>query len=616
MTIAERYISDSKSSDDAWAVWNRRDGNKNKDDKGKGKGKGKGSARTRNGKLTKELLEETQIDLSFFTDKNGATPQLIGLEALQQGASGICVVTAQEIQHQLDSILKNNLSIEPAALVIIGESDVPLSAGNRCTHKAIPAHISGKPVALSVRILSVSDEAFMMPESKIVAGYQMDMSTVVMVQVWKDETRQDVFQVLEKGFVAFLKEQGFDQAKHISQVWSSSFFRQKHRVQCAEAAYFHCVVRVPDKHFRAVLRLSGSAGIYLVPKGRDRAKDDRFRVIPIAGAAIEESARLRLEIKHHMGLAKLKEGLGVRVEKSRYAETKKFPFPDLPTSDEGEPDNDSPKWFLLGVPDSYDRPALKKLLKSLNWDVKNLSPEGWKTWSCSSRNEPPSKAFEVHGCQIFLSKAEKREQHALFMAGIGRNWRSLARAKFPGNVQGSAIGGTGHVASAISSDETKRCLDSLKETLKHDVEQSQQEVLGRVEDFQLRQSKTEERLNQIEHQLKQQRDQAKKEHAVTNSNVVALQKEVGRLDQAIAEVPKQFGNHLDVMLKKFAETNNRQLEQLEKRNSEVLMKAEQNQMKQFEDLKALFQETRESKCRKVGDAASREPSNRTGQPEP
>ena len=40
-------------------------------------------------------------------------------------------------------------------------------------------------------------------------------------------------------------------------------------------------------------------------------------------------------------------------------------------------------------------------------------------------------------------------------------------------------------------------------------------------------------------------------------------------------------------------------------------------MKQFEDLKALiFQETRESKCRKVGDAASREPSNRTGQPEP
>ena len=50
--------------------------------------------------------------------------------------------------------------------------------------------------------------------------------------------------------------------------------------------------------------------------------------------------------------------------------------------------------------------------------------------------------------------------------------------------------------------------------------------------------------------------------------------------------------------------------------SEVLLKTEQNQMKQFEDLKALFQETRESKCRKVGDATSREPSNRAGQPEP
>ena len=49
---------------------------------------------------------------------------------------------------------------------------------------------------------------------------------------------------------------------------------------------------------------------------------------------IEESAKLRFEIKHHIGLAKLKEGLGVRVEKSRYAETKKLLFPDLPTSDE------------------------------------------------------------------------------------------------------------------------------------------------------------------------------------------------------------------------------------------------------------------------------------------
>ena len=611
VTIAERYISDSKTSDDAWAVWNRRGGNK--DEKGKGKGKGKGPARTRNGKLTKELLEDTQIDLSFFTDKNGATPQLIGLEALQQGASGICVVTAQEIQHQLDSILKNNLSIEPAALVIIGESDVPLSVGNRCIHKAIPAHISGKPVALSVRILSVSDEAFSMPESKVVAGDQTETSTVVMVQVWKDETRSEAFQVLEKGFVAFLKEQGFEQAKHISQVWSSSFFRQKNRVQSAEATY--CVVRVSDKNLRAVLRLSGSAGIYLVPKGPDRSKDDRFRVIPVAGAVIVESAKLRLEIKHHIGLAKLKDGLGVRVEKSRYAETKKLLFPDLPTSDEEDFDSVTPKWFLLGVPDSFDRAAVRKLLGTLGWEgIASLNNEGWRTWSCISRHDPPCKAFEVNGCQIVLSKAEKREQHALFTAGIGRNWRSLAKAKFPGNVQGSAIGATGHATSSVSSEGTRSCLDSLKETLKHDVEQSQHEVKSRVDDFQLRQTKTEERLNQIEHQLRQQRDQAKKEHAVTNSNVVALQKDVGRLDQAIADVPKQFSNHLDAMLKQFAETNNRQLEQLEKRNSEVLLKTEQNQIKQFEDLKALFQETRESKCRKVGDAASREPSNRQAEP--
>ena len=79
-----------------------------------------------------------------------------------------------------------------------------MSVGNRCIEKTTPAHISGKPVALSVRILSVSDEVFRMPETKIVAGDQTETSKVVMVQVWKDETRPDVFQTLEKGFVAFL----------------------------------------------------------------------------------------------------------------------------------------------------------------------------------------------------------------------------------------------------------------------------------------------------------------------------------------------------------------------------------------------------------------------------
>ena len=70
---------------------------------------------------------------------------------------------------------------------------------------------------------------------------------------------------------------------------------------------------VQDKHIKAMLRLSGSSGIYLVPKWPDRARDDRFRVIPVVGACIEDPARLRLEIKHHMGLARLEKrhwGLG------------------------------------------------------------------------------------------------------------------------------------------------------------------------------------------------------------------------------------------------------------------------------------------------------------------
>ena len=80
------------------------------------------------------------------------------------------------------------------------------------------------------------------------------------------------------------------------------------------------------------------------------------------------------------------------------------------------------------------------------------------------------------------------------------------------------------------------------------------------------------------------------------------------MDQAIVEVPKQFGQHLDAMMKQFTESSTRQVEMLEKRQSDGLAKIESNQQRQLEELKAMFQETRYThKCRMVGDAASREP---------
>ena len=106
-------------------------------------------------------------------------------------------------------------------------------------------------------------------------------------------------QLLERGFV---RARLGNQANRSSHRFGGGFLLspKKSRVNCADANYFHCVVRVQDKHIKAMLRLSGSSGIYLVPKWPDQARDDRFRVIPVQWWVLALKIRLDSDWKSNI----------------------------------------------------------------------------------------------------------------------------------------------------------------------------------------------------------------------------------------------------------------------------------------------------------------------------
>ena len=91
------------------------------------------------------------------------------------------------------------------------------------------------------------------------------------------------------------------------------------------------------------------------------------------------------------------------VEKNAYQRTKKTLLPDVPLSDEEYLATSGKRFFLLGMPDGFDRNAIRKVVKEINWTVGVIVPHGWKTWSIFADGEPPVRDIKFQGAHIVIA---------------------------------------------------------------------------------------------------------------------------------------------------------------------------------------------------------------------
>ena len=239
----------------------------------------------------------------------------------------------------------------------------------------VPGWLAEKPVALNCTLIQVGDQPFPIPEIK-------EITTTIPVQTISVPCKM----VSLHTYVSWALIPG---------EWSQSFFSGKKKTDIQSCQYFHNVIRIPDKHVKALLRLGGNAGIFVVPKNSNRGIDDRFRVCLLTGLSLDETKQKLQDVPNHLGIAKLKAGYGVRFERSSFQKAKKTLLPDAPSSDE-ELQHDS------GLPDGFDRSAVRKILKEINWCVGNIQPSGWKTWTVFADDDPPIRDIKMHGPTLSL----------------------------------------------------------------------------------------------------------------------------------------------------------------------------------------------------------------------
>ncbi len=308
ITAAERYLSTQRDlifEEDPWAP------KPSPGTGGKGKGSGKGSKKPRKKfDWGTDVIEETTLDQTFLETRKNSVHK-ISWDALEQGTSGVCVLPLSTVTERRELIFSRNFSASPSIILTIGQVDPPPGKSSKCVFMTVPGWLAEKPVALNCTLIQVGDQSFPIPEIKEIPT-TIPVQTICMIQVYREEADSQHFSALQDGFAAYLRKLGLDSWRFIDSEWSQSFFSGKKKTDIESCQYFHNVIRIPDKHVKALLRLGGNAGIFVVPKNSNRGIDDRFRVCLLKGLSLEETKHKLQDVPNHLGIARLKAGYGVR----------------------------------------------------------------------------------------------------------------------------------------------------------------------------------------------------------------------------------------------------------------------------------------------------------------
>lgn len=347
------------------------------------------------GKMRKQQLSDltpatVRVDGTFF-HAEGETVPLVPLDTVMRGTPGLAVL--QELEGRLPTLLSKSRSSGPAALLVLGATADDLGAkNNRCSAVIAPAWVKGHASALRGVLVQVGDVEIQATTKEVDAPSDSGNPTsVFMLHVYKDETEH--WDALRNGPSAFLRRIGFSKAQLVAQVWASAFYAGPRKTSPDKAQYFHCFLRLPEVAAQEFLELSGTQGLYNVPRSADRTRDTKYKLVMVPGATLPEARNQLDKLDRPFGLVRTGRGYGLRVLATDFAEARHAVFPELAQSDES--DAPGPRRFkLLGVPKHYERSAVKGLIKQLQWNAKVLKPQGHRAWVVSSATAPSVRAVQ------------------------------------------------------------------------------------------------------------------------------------------------------------------------------------------------------------------------------
>lgn len=334
-------------------------------------------------------------------------------------------------------------------------------------------------------------------------------------------------------------------------------------------------MRINDKYLESVLKVCGRNGLYLQPRSPTRSLDTRFGVVRLTGLSREEALAMQQQVPFQLGLVRTTKGFGLRVRSEKVREARKVVFPEVEVSSESGDDGQF-RYRLLGVPEVFDRRAVKTLVGKLGWRAKVGKAVGWKTWLVSSESAPPTKTIQVGDNTVVVAEETLVVKQAVVVAATESKLKGLradkARVMPAASAERPLLGELG----SQNTDKIRQVKEQVREEIQQDLETA-----------------CNQRISILETAV----EELKSSSVYQQNQTAAVQRELGVVQQQVAGLPDQ----ISALCKQLQQDSDGKLKELASEFSVSLRERDNKIGSQFEEIKAMFEDATSAKSRKVAD---------------
>ena len=213
-------------------------------------------------------IETLKFDATHFTAGDECV-QVIPSAKFGPDAKGLVIMSVEQ------ALLHANeecLSFEPLAILAIGHD-----AERVGTKVLIPAHTAGTPVLVPGALLQFGEETIEF-KANIPSVNAETIDTVTLEFTSQKKFLPHWESTANPLYYLGLQCPELRATGRTLSSWAVKSYKDRKHVNFSEATSWHGYLKIDFRHAEAVLRRSGTLGMFFTPRGADRKPDGRFAV--------------------------------------------------------------------------------------------------------------------------------------------------------------------------------------------------------------------------------------------------------------------------------------------------------------------------------------------------
>eukprot|EP00438_Fugacium_kawagutii_P024860 Skav221761 [mRNA] locus=scaffold490:25889:30370:+ [translate_table: standard] len=414
--------------DELQAVVQQREATKNRPSKSKGKGKGKAS------NLNRVPAKQADIDPTklvlpkgaFCDDHEQAVPQLT-LQQVGPLAVGLAIASHSDVLPFLQSgqVLTNKC----LALLVINHKDSLATTLDQTDVKfAVTCALNNEPMLLQGTLVQLGRTPIKQYCCKDVPMVPIHSVACARIAVFKDQWEgswetfasqpvKSVLQLVPALQTCHIPECDCekwhptedDPSDVLLDVFKRQFFTDSGKpVSWEKASHFAFNVRYMPVQEEAVLRCSGTNGVFVEPRTEDALQpSESYHVVwmpHLDFAQVQHRAQCE---PHSIGLARRQDKFGVRVHSDHFQAV----FCSMKPDSLFLPPGPKSMWSCGPWPFGADRKALAKIFKQWGWNARPTQPlhtvDGGMMWGAQAVDSPPQTMYQTPHGQVLIASHAK-----------------------------------------------------------------------------------------------------------------------------------------------------------------------------------------------------------------